>query len=216
MLRIQTDPAELNERTSSRDQLLEAASALMIERETVDISLSGLARKSGLNSALVKYYFGNKQGLLLALVQQILGASLTQMEALVAMDLSPVEKLKIHVRGIITVYFRYPYINRLIHRMFEDPVAGQAVAESISKPLAKAQRAIIEQGIEAGLFKPIDPMLLYFIVLGACDHLFFGQQILRTAFGVEKIDDDLRRSYTDTLLDLLMTGMLTRPDMHRR
>jgi len=202
---------ETGERSSSREQLLSAASALMIERETVDISLSDLAKRSGLNSALVKYYFGNKQGLLLALVEHVLGAGLGQMEGLLEMDLDPIEKLKLHVKGIITVYYRHPYINRLLHYLFADPEAGRKVGEMISKPLARTQRKLVEQGIATGVFKDIDPTSLYFIILGACEHLFFGQQILRIAFGVEKIDEDLRRSYTNTLLDLLLNGILVKP-----
>ena len=50
--------------------LLDTASSLMREGDTVDVSLSELSKRSGLNSALVKYYFGNKAGLLKALVEQ--------------------------------------------------------------------------------------------------------------------------------------------------
>lgn len=201
------DPV-LNERVSSRVVLLNAASSLMIERGTIEISLSEIARYSGLNSALVKYYFGTKQGMMLALVEDVLGRGLEQLEGLLTMPLDPIEKLKLHVKGIITVYFRYPYINRLIHYLFEDPAAGLEVATTISKPLAETQRKLLEEGIEAGLFKPIDPMLFYFIILGACDHLFYAQHMLRVAFGVEQIDDDLRRRYSDTLLDMILNGLL--------
>ena len=180
----------------------------MAERETIDISFSELAKKSGLNWALVKYYFGNKQGLLLAHLEQILGPSLAQLEGLVSMDLDPESKIKMHVKAIISIYFRYPYINRLIHHLFGDPASGQAVADSINRPLARSQRAIVEQGIAAGVVKDMDPMLFYHIVLGACDHIFFGKQILRIAFGIDAIDDKLRKTYTDSLLEILMNGML--------
>ena len=52
----------------AREQLLDTASAIMREGDIVDISLSELSLRSGLNSALVKYYFGNKAGLLMALL----------------------------------------------------------------------------------------------------------------------------------------------------
>ena len=197
-------PSREGVRTGSRGQLL---NALMTERGTVDISLSDIARYSGLNSALVSYYFGTKQGMMLALLEEVLGHGLRQLEGLLAMPLDPVEKLKLHVRGIISVYFRYPYINRLIHLLFEDAEAGRRVAETISKPLAQTQRRLIDEGIEAGLFRPVDPMLFYFIVLGACDHLFFGQHMLRGAFGIEAVDDDLRNRYTNQLLDMILTGI---------
>ena len=57
--------ASANETQSgAREQLLEAASEIMREGDTIDLSLSELSLRAGLNSALVKYYFGNKNGLM--------------------------------------------------------------------------------------------------------------------------------------------------------
>lgn len=199
-------------KSSSRTQLLQAAAALMSERGSIEVSLSEIAQKSQLNSALVKYYFGSKNGLMMELVKEILGRALIQMDELVEMDLDPVEKLKLHIKGIITVYFRYPFVNRLIHAMFQAPETAKEVAEAISKPLAKTQRRLLQEAVAQGRIREIDPMLFYFIVLGACDHLFFGQHILHHCFGVDEIDDNLRRRYTDTLLDMVLTGLLVEKD----
>lgn len=195
-------------KASSRDALLNAACALMTERGTIELSLNEIAKQAGLNSALISYYFGTKQGMMLALVEDVVGRSLMRLDELVEMDMSATEKLKLHIQAIITIYFRYPFINRLIHFLFEDPVAGKEVAEKISKPLAETQRQLLEQGISTGEFKPVDPMMFYFIILGACDHIFFGQHIMRVAFGIDTIDDAIRRKYTKTLLDMVLTGIL--------
>ena len=200
--------SDVEPKVSSRAQLLQAAAALMTERGTIDISLSEIAQKSQLNSALVKYYFGSKNGLLLELVKDILGRAVAQMTDLAQMDLDPVEKLKLHIRGIVTVYFRYPFVNRLIHQMFQTPDTAKAVAEAVSKPLAQTQKRLLDEAVAEGLIRPIDPMMFYFIVLGACDHLFFGQHILHYCFGVDRIDDTLRRQYADTVLDMILTGLL--------
>jgi hypothetical protein len=148
--------------------------------------------------------------MMMAVLEDVLGRALEQMAGLIAMPLPPVDKLKLHIKGIITIYFRYPFINRLIHAMFQEPELAKQVAERINKPLANTQKQLLEQGVRDGVFRPIDPMLFYFIVLGACDHLFFGQQILLHAFGVQQIDDELRRSYTNTLLDLILGGIVVK------
>lgn len=199
-------------KTSSRAQLLQAAAALMTERGSIDISLSEIAHKSQLNSALVKYYFGSKNGLLLELVKDILGRAIVQMAELTDMDLDPVEKLKLHIKGVITVYFRYPFVNRLIHYMFQTPDTAKEVSETISKPLAATQKRLLDEAVAQGLIREIDPMMFYFIVLGACDHLFFGQHILHYCFGVDRIDDDLRRRYADTVLNMVLSGLLIDKD----
>lgn len=195
-------------KASSRDVLLQTAGNLMTERSAVDISLSDIARHSGLNSSLVKYYFGTKQGMMLALAEDVIGRSLFRMNELLEMDVSATEKLKLHIKAIITIYFRYPFINQLIHHLSADVETSKVVAEKISKPLAEAQRDLLKQGLKAGEFEPVDPMMFYFIILGACDHLFFGRHIMRLAFGVDAIDDAIRREYTKTLLDMVLRGIL--------
>ena len=62
----------------ARAQLLETASAIMREGDIVDISLSELSLRSGLNSALVKYYFGNKAGLMKALLDRDMDGIVTR------------------------------------------------------------------------------------------------------------------------------------------
>lgn len=47
---------------NSADLLLDATSALMIERNTVDVTFVEIAQKSGLNAALIRYHFGSKLG----------------------------------------------------------------------------------------------------------------------------------------------------------
>lgn len=204
----QTERKMEEAKASSREVLLNSACALMTDRSTIEISLSDIAKHSGLNSALVKYYFGTKQGMMLALVEDVLSRGIGRLEELIEMDMSATEKLKLHVKAIITIYFRFPFINRLLHYLFSDPVTAAEVATKVSKPLAETQRHLLEQGIATGEFKPVDPMMFYFIILGACDHLFFGQHIMRVAFGIENIDDAMRRRYTKTLLDMVLSGIL--------
>src|SRR3954462_11602501 len=91
-------------RNTTADRLLVAASELMIERNSIDVSLSDIAQKSGVNSALVKYHFGNKDGLLLALLGPNAATEGTQLEYLRAQPIPPTAKLKLHIAGIIGAY----------------------------------------------------------------------------------------------------------------
>ena len=55
---------------NTKDRLIAAAREIMTERNAVEFSLQDVAARSGLNSALVKYHFGNKDGLLLAILER--------------------------------------------------------------------------------------------------------------------------------------------------
>jgi AcrR family transcriptional regulator len=200
----------------TRDQLLCAAGELMVESGTVDISLSDIALRSGLNSALVKYYFGNKSGLFMALIRKVIGRSLAQLEEVIAKPLPPEEKLKMHITGIVNTYFRYPYISRLLHFVVTERGGSQGatMAREIVMPLARAQKQILDQGIASGRFRAVDPMLLYFHIIGACDQFFYGRYILQYAFGIVDISADLKEDYANQLYEIISNGLFIPTDHH--
>src|SRR6516162_11725050 len=114
-------PARLQTaKNATAEKLLVAASELMIERSSIDVSLSDIAQKSGVNAALVKYHFGNKDGLLLALLARDAATEMDNLEYLLGQRISPTAKLKLHIGGIIRAYRRFPYMNRLLHYLLHE------------------------------------------------------------------------------------------------
>lgn len=198
---------------NSADALLDAAGALIRERDSVNITFSDITRKSGLNSALIHYRFGGKAGLLLALLERDVGDIFSDLDRLVAADLGAVEKLRRHIHATIRFYFRHPYANRLAAALAAETgsAVAQHVTERFTRPLANAQAAILSLGVAEGVFRPIDPMFFYFSLVGMCDHLFSARHALKWAFGINDIDDSLRRRYADHVVALLMESVLTEP-----
>lgn len=194
-----------------RVHLMDATGDLMSERGTIDISIHDIARRSGMSSALIKYHFGHKDGLLLAVLERVVGDSIGRLEMLVERDLPPDDKLRLHIEGVLNVYSRYPYVNRLMHYLLstsED--ARMQVSHRIVKPLFAAQSRILSEGYEKGVFRQVDPMNFYFHVIGACDHLFFGHYALRYAFDVEEICEPMRQSYMRDLVATILGGIAAR------
>jgi TetR/AcrR family transcriptional regulator len=196
---------------NSRALLLDAASRLMNERNNIDISLSELALHSNLNSALVKYYFGNKEGLMLALLQRDAATAIHELEHLLELKLSPDIKLKLHVAGVINTFHRSPYLNRLLHAMLDDrnsdTDSARQIAEFFVKPFARLQRRLLDQGVKAGQFRKVDPMFFYVSVLGACDLLFNARFTLRSVFRVPRITDRLRERYIEHVTSVVLHGI---------
>jgi AcrR family transcriptional regulator len=194
------------------EKLLVAASELMIERSSIEISLSDIAQKSGVNAALVKYHFGNKDGLLLGLLARDAAAEVSNLEYLLAQPITPTEKLKLHVAGIIRAYHRFPYMNRLIHYLLHESSAKAAdeVSKFFVAPLLDFHRRLLAEGTKSGEFRKIDPVLFYTSLIGACDHLFFGRHAMTRAAGVGPVTEQVCRDYIRHMEAMVCNGMLKR------
>ena len=62
-----------------------------------------------------------------------------------------------------------------------------------------------------GAFRPVDPMLFYFSAVGACDQMFSARGVLKAVYGVDQIDERLRRAFVSHTVALLTTGVVARP-----
>ena len=201
-------------KNSTAEKLLVAASELMIERSSIEISLSDIAQKSGANAALVKYHFGNKDGLLLALLARDAATEMTNPEYLLAQPITSTAKLKLHIAGIIRAYHRFPYMNRLIHYLLHETSVGSAdeVSKFFVAPLLDFHRRLLAEGVSRGEFRQTDPVLFYTSLIGACDHLFFGRHAMSRATGVGPVTDDVCRQYIKHMETLICGGILTQAE----
>jgi AcrR family transcriptional regulator len=205
--------ADLAAPAGARAQLLEAASAIMREGDVVDISLSELSLRSGLNSALVKYYFGNKAGLLKALLDRDWQAIVTSVDALVQKgDWGPEAKLRRHISKVVDTFYQVPYLNRLTMRLVResDDAEARRIADGYLSPMYRAYETLIEEGVKAGVFRPVDPQLFYFTVSGAVDRFFSARLVLKHCFNQDTLTEELRDRYREHTVDIIMAGILAR------
>ena len=203
--------ADLAAPPGARQQLLETTSAIMREGDVIDISLSELSLRSGLNSALVKYYFGNKAGLLKALLDRDWEAIVKSVDALVHKGgWGPEAKLRRHISKVVDTFYAVPYLNRLTMRLVResDDAEARRIADCYLSPMYRAYEALIDEGVKAGVFRPIDPQLFYFTVTGAVDRFFSARLVLKHCFDQDTLTEELRDSYREHTVDFIMAGIL--------
>ena len=192
-----------------RDRLLISVGQLMAERDTIDVTIAEIAARAGANVALVSYYFGGRDGLMLALARQDADDALERLDRLMRSDRGPEQKLRSHIIGVVMTFFRRPYLHRLLHALIRN--TNLAVAVQVSnffvRPLAEARKKIFSEGVERGVFREIDPMLAHCIIDGACAQLFASQTQLQVVFGIERIDETLCRRHAETTANLIIRGL---------
>jgi TetR/AcrR family transcriptional regulator len=194
----------------AREQLLQTASDIMREGDIVDISLSELSLRSGLNSALVKYYFGNKAGLMKALLDRDMAGIIHAVDALMAKDMAPEQRLRRHIGAVVDTYFQTPYLNRLLMRLVResDPDEAHRIADSYLTPLSRAYDKLIKDGVKQGVFRDVDPQMFYFTTTGACDRFFSSRLVLKHCYDTEALTEELRDRYREHCIDFIMAGIL--------
>ena len=182
----------------------------MREGDTIDISFSELSVRSGLNSALVKYYFGNKDGLLEAILERDMDNILVQVGLLIKKDWPPEDKLRHHIGAVIDIYYEFPYLNRLTMRLIRElpPEGARKIADKYLKPLSGAYKIFVGEGIKSGVFREVDPDLFYSAVTGAADRFFTGKLVWKYCYGRDDFDERMRDAYREQTVDLIMAGIL--------
>ncbi|WP_088307177.1 TetR family transcriptional regulator [Novosphingobium sp. B 225] len=194
----------------ARELLLQTASDIMREGDIVDISLSELSLRSGLNSALVKYYFGNKAGLMKALLDRDMIGIVHSVDALMAKDMDPEARLRRHIGAMVDCYYNTPYLNRLLMRLVResDEAESKRIADTYLLPLHRAYDKLIKDGVKQGVFRKIDPQLFYFSATGAADRFFSARLVLKHCFDTDTLTEELRDAYRAHCIDFIMAGIL--------
>lgn len=199
----------------SRADLIAATSRLMRERDTIDVSLADIAAASGLNSALVSYHFGNKEGLMFAVLEAEAGHAREALEGLISRsDLDPKEMMRHHLSGMVQAYRRIPYLSKLMYALTRGaaPERVQRIVENMVLPTFEAQSEILQRGYDQGFFRKVDARSFYFSALGAARGMYAQRFTLKAGFGVSEITDEVHRANMTEVVTLLMNGILARKD----
>ena len=193
----------------ARSALLDATSDLMRENFGDEPSVVEIAQRAAVNPGLISYYFGGKDNLLLTLLTRDFEQGQTQLRHLIGSRRPVLDKLRIHISGLINLYYKYPYLNQLTQILVRrgTPAIMEEVTEKLVRPIFEAHKALLEEGIAAGDIRPVDPMFFYFTVLGACHRIFDGQYSLSHLFGYKGVDEAMKRKLIRHTTDMLLSGI---------
>lgn len=134
---------------SSAEKILQAATHLFAQENFNAVSIKQIAAASGVNSALISYYFGGKKNLYQEVLYKQADKFLKLQEKIRQRKESPLTKLRSYVDSIAEMQLRHPYNIHLIYRellspqpMFENYVKNrlyrihQFMAELVDEAIA--------------------------------------------------------------------------------
>ncbi|MDZ4374373.1 MAG: TetR family transcriptional regulator [Phenylobacterium sp.] len=188
--------------------MIEATRAEMTATGSADVSLQAIARRAGVTAPLVTYHFKTKEALFLELARRDMEPAIRNLERLVLSDASPEEKLRLHIVGIISNYAQRPYLNSLLNLLLADASSktSRQIAGRMAAPLTDALARILEQGAEAGVFRRVDPVMTYLMIVGACQYAF-SSKLTVTSVAPRLREPDAIAAYARATAQMFIRGL---------
>jgi TetR/AcrR family transcriptional regulator len=190
-----------------REALIVAARQLLQELPPAQVTASAIARRAGGDPALVRYYFGNREKLLLEVAQQI-GE---EVKAPPPEQGDPVQLLT----DFIHATFRFTRSARNMQRLMLDELDSTSSPE-LRESLRKWNRVPVDY--YAGL-KELDgqraladfnPLFLHLAVVGISDFFVTGGPLVQLLVPEGTDMDELGRQYEAFVEQLLLDGIRKR------
>lgn len=180
----------------------------MTEMDSINITLSDIGKSSGLNTALVRYYFGNKRGMLYALADRAAAPAVEKLSEIVSADISATEKMKRYIVLLTDTYFHHPYLNRLWpHLCKTDDEYAEKILNEFLLTVKGFIYSMLDQGVESGEFKAVNNAFFSYQFMASCDALFRSTGLSKRAFDVEGINDKMKDDYAAHLVDTILGGL---------
>ncbi|PHS18132.1 MAG: TetR family transcriptional regulator [Kangiella sp.] len=135
-------PADPTKQLLQKEKLLDAAQALLSIKPYRDVTIRDLAEHAELNSAMIRYYFENKEGLFLALLERMSQQHFVNMKQISTRQ----EPIKEFIHFMLKMLTKNTGLARLIHDEFskDNSELGSAFIEMFPKRMAKILPQLIK------------------------------------------------------------------------
>jgi AcrR family transcriptional regulator len=188
------------------NELYEHATRLFAERGFAGTSLQDIADALGITRPALYYYVKSKDELLAKLVTEVTDGPLEELAELAARDdVDPVRKLRGIVEIIVGRRVRQPERFRLLIRSeAELPSELTEAYDQSRRAVLKTISGVVDDGVRAGRFRPVDSRVAALGVLGMCNWV---------AWWFHPGGRDTAESVVTQLADMAV-GSLQRSDQH--
>ena len=193
---------------NTRQQIMDTAADLFARQGYAATSVREIAEQVGVNSAMVHYYFGNKEALLHATLEQSL-APLT--EAVAAMKQNKEAPLQMIVSLLLTVFSEKPSLPVLMTReaLLPGGVVQQHFINIIAPRIGGALPQLLRKEQDEGRMRAeLDARVVTQILLGLCAFPFISRSVAEPVLEVS-YDENGMNELKRHIFELLERGFLS-------
>ena len=203
-----------------RRELLAAATIEFATHGFAGARTQVIADRTTSNKALIYGYFGNKEGLYLAVLESLYASIRAEEQALALDELPPVEALRRLVRFTFEFYVANPHFVAIISNenlMGARFLKLSASASAVNRPIIDTLAVILKRGRADGVFRAkLDPVDLYFSISALGYMYVSNRHTLSIVFGRDLMDPTEVQRRLASITDMILSSVAAKPGKERK
>jgi len=154
-------------RDESIRQILDAAMEIFAEVGYEGARVDEIAKRSGMNKAMIYYRIGDKKALYEAVIHDVFGDTAERISENILDEFSPEEKFRIYIANLAKTMSQHPSFPRIMMREVASGWTNfsEAVVKDITGILVII-KGIIDDGVKKGVFIDINPLVVHLMAIG--------------------------------------------------
>jgi AcrR family transcriptional regulator len=203
----ETDERRLRSQATRR-ALLDAAASAFAARGYEGASLDAITSDAGVNKALVRYHFDDKQGLYSAVLLDALAVGAGFFEPVRTSDARAPERLDLFIKAVGRFLEAAPHFGPILSR--EWMAAGAHVTPEVMAELLRffqLDSEILDEGARAGDFRDVDHHAAHLALVGALVFFHISEPMRRARRGRDVPPGPTAEAYTDHVREIFRRGL---------
>lgn len=181
-----------------RLELIQETLRLLQRNSPSDLSRLDIARAAGVDPALIRYYFGDKDRLFGEVVELIAAEIVATGTRALTGSGTARERILQFVRGSHAVHMRHPHYHQLIlHQITHGRKAEiRRMRTEMSRLLRRDLLRVLRDGEKAGDLRVVDPGMLGVAIIGMCEYFSSSWGPVEALLGEESVRERATSSET--------------------
>jgi AcrR family transcriptional regulator len=158
----------ITKKQKTTQQIISSAADVFSEVGFAGARVDAIAARAKVNKATIYYHIGDKKALYAEVLHNVFSNLADRISMEIKDSLSPEEKLRTFIQHFAEMLDRHPYLPPIMLR--EIASAGQNLPDLVIKDMTQffaIVRAILAEGINTGVFKPVTPFVVHMMILGS-------------------------------------------------
>jgi TetR/AcrR family transcriptional regulator len=189
------------------DRILAAAESLLKTLPPARVTISRIAQEAAVDPALVRYYFGDRTKLLMAVADRVTAKATHTAPR----TLEPEAALVEQVGKMLALVRAAPFMHRLMIEELTD--SGTEDTRARTRDMNVGLVAFYEELLKSDggeTLRPVDPLFLHLVILGASDFFVSADPVITSLAPPGTDKADLTARFNAFLTDLLLNGLKPR------